>query len=113
VRLLGYLGLQEYADAVASASVVLTLTTEPSSVMRSAYEAVYARVPLVTTDTPVLRETFPYAVHCGPTAADIAAAVRRALDGLDDLRAVSERAAAVQLARWDGQLAELREACDP
>ena len=38
-------------------------------------------------------------------------AVRRALDDLDRLHAVADEAAAVQLARWEEQLAALREAC--
>lgn len=111
VEYLGYLPPEEFRRAVSSASLVLTLTTEPSSVMRSAYEAVYARVPLVMTGTQVLRETFPFAVFCDNTGPSVATAVGAALRSLDDLRAVTEEAAAMQDERWQGQLGQLRAAC--
>lgn len=110
VDLVGFLAQPDYRRAMSSASVVLTLTTEPSSVMRSAYEAVYARVPLVTSDTPVLRELFPHAVHCANDADAIAAAVKHALDDLPRMRAVADEARAEQASRWAHQLAALRGA---
>lgn len=111
VDFVGYLDPRAYRHAVASAHVVLTLTTEPSSVMRSAYEAVYAGTPLVVSDTPALREFFPEALHSPNTAAGIAGTVSAALGDLDRLRAGAQAARAVQTARWQQQLAELREAC--
>jgi glycosyltransferase involved in cell wall biosynthesis len=50
VRFLGYLDGADYRQALQQADVVLALTTEPTSVMRAAYEAVYAGRPLVTSD---------------------------------------------------------------
>jgi hypothetical protein len=111
VDYVGYLGPEDYRRAVSTATLVLTLTTEPSSVMRSAYEAVYARVPLVTSDTAALREAFPFAVCCDNTAASIAAAVDSAVAAAADLAAKAEAALALQEERWAGQLAALREAC--
>ena len=42
VTFTGYLAHDDYLRALQEADVVMTLTTEPSSVMRAAYEAVYA-----------------------------------------------------------------------
>ena len=108
VELTGFLGREDYRQAVSGASLVLTLTTEPTSVMRSAYEAVYAGVPLVVTDTAVLRETFPFAVFCDNTATSVAAAVTQALDEQETLRDKAEAARELQLERWSRQLAALR-----
>jgi glycosyltransferase involved in cell wall biosynthesis len=113
VELTGFLATEAYRSAVSGASVVLTLTTEPHSVMRSAYEAVYAHVPVVMTDTAVLRGDFPYALFCENTGASIAAALRQALASQGELRARAPEAAALQRARWDKQLVALREACAP
>ena len=111
VSYVGYLRAPEFRSAVASATLVLTLTTEPSSIMRSAYEAVYARVPLVTTDTPDLRATFPHAIFCSNTGSSIAAAVTDALARWEELAIAADAARQLQQDRWDEQLAGLRAAC--
>jgi glycosyltransferase involved in cell wall biosynthesis len=111
VEYVGYLQSTEFRAAVSSASLVLTLTTEPASVMRSAYEAVYARVPVVMTGTAVLRETFPHAVFCDNTGESIAEAITGALATYDSLVAATDDALALQHTRWEGQLARLRAAC--
>ena len=61
--LVSVMGPNDYRRAVADADVVLTLTTEPTSVMRAAYEAVYARRPLIVSDWPIDRVLFPQALH--------------------------------------------------
>lgn len=104
VRWLGYLGPDAYRSALASADVVLALTTEPTSVLRAAYEAVYAERPLVVSDWPVLRDLFPYAVHVSNTALGIAAGVHAGVRQLSDLAAVAPVASALQHRRWQSQL---------
>jgi glycosyltransferase involved in cell wall biosynthesis len=111
VTCVGYLDADTYATEIAAATLILTLTTEPSSVMRSAYEAVYARVPLITSDTPVLRDVFPYALHCESTPESIATAVREGLASLQTMRANTDLALELQRRRWDEQLAKLIEVC--
>lgn len=109
VRLVGFLGPDEYRQAVQDADVLLVLTTEPTSVVRAGYEAVYARRPLVVSDTPVLREVFPEAVHTANQAGDVAGALRTALS----LAGEPERLNAaldLQESRWDDQLTQLRAA---
>jgi glycosyltransferase involved in cell wall biosynthesis len=111
VTFTGFLGPEQYRSEVASSTLVLTLTTEPESVMRSAYEAVYARVPVVVTDTPALRKTFPYARFTDNDASSLTQALTGALQDLPQLRASCEPARAAQLTRWQDQLRALRAAC--
>lgn len=110
VQPLGYLAGDRYEAEIRSAHLVVVLTSEPTSVMRAAYEAVYARKPLVVSDWPILRELFPHAVHVPNTAAGIAAGVTAALDDLERLQAAAELARDLQEQRWSAQLAALRHA---
>ena len=108
VRWLGYLPGRRYAAALADSTVVLTLDERDQSVPRSAYEAIYARRPLVTTDRPRMRELFPHAVHVENRGRPIAEGLRRCLDsaGQDPDRAAA--ALELQRERWAGHLAALR-----
>ena len=109
VSFVGLLAEPEYRRALQEADLVLALTTEPTSVMRVAYEAVYAGQPLVTSDWPVLTELFPHAVHVANHAEAIAAGLAEALRRHAELSAACPAAAAAQRARWQGQLAALRD----
>ncbi|MFC3686891.1 hypothetical protein [Aquipuribacter hungaricus] len=107
----GFLDQQAYRARLEQSDVVLALTTEPTSVMRAAYEAVYARRALVVSDWPTLREVFPLARHRGNEAAALADGVREALS--DDPAAAADRAEqalSVQAERWDDQLDAMRTA---
>lgn len=110
VRFVGFLGPAAYREALLGSHAVLTLTTEPSSVMRAAYEAVYAGRPLVLSDWPVARELFPCAVHVANEAGAIAAALAELPARYEALAAAAPLARAVQLARWQAQEDRLREA---
>lgn len=112
VQPLGFLDPHDYQREILGADLVVVLTTEPTSVMRAAYEAVYARRPLVVSDWPGLREVFPSAVYVHNTAAGIADGVRRALDDLPHLRGQAPAARELQVGRWDRQLAALQDAVD-
>jgi hypothetical protein len=103
VVLTGYLDHDRYHEAVRGADLVLALTTEPTSVMRCAYEAVYAGRPLLVSDWPALRPLFPFAElspNDGPALAD---SVRRALDRGEALRRDAEAARRDQERRWAEQ----------
>lgn len=107
----GFLDQQGYRALLETADVVIALTTEPTSVMRAAYEAVYAERGLVVSDWPTLQEVFPLARHRGNDAAAIADGVRETLE--DDPPAAVERARsalAAQTTRWDDQLDAMRTA---
>ena len=108
ILLLGFLPPEQYQHEVLEADVVVVLTTEPTSVMRAAYEAVYAQRPLVVSDWPGLREVFPHAVHVANTAEGVAAGVRQAVEQRAALAARAPEARAAQAARWDAQVAALR-----
>lgn len=109
VRLVGYLDAQAYEAELRSASAVLALTTEPTSVMRAAYEAVYARRPLVVSDWPAGRAAFPLAVHVQHDAQDLARGIDEALLRGDDPTWVDE-AWRRQGEEWTRQLQDLRAA---
>ena len=108
VELTGFLDLDAYSRELGRATVIMALTTEPTSIMRAAYEAVYSRRALVVSDWPALREVFPHAHPATNDAAALAAAVREAL-AADDT-AVLDLALAEQQERWQGQLAAMRTA---
>lgn len=107
VRFTGFLRGEDYHRALEAADVVLTPTTDDASVTRGAYEAVYARRPLIVSDTPVLRHYFPHAVATANDAAAYATAIRDALARHADLRSSAEVARADQLRRWEEQRAAL------
>ena len=109
VSFVGFLPALEYQGLVAGSDLVMGLTTEPTSVMRCAYEAVYAEKPLVVSDWPLSRELFPFAVGVANDAASIAQGLRSALSDLEGLKARAKDARAVQMARWEAQLAALVE----
>ena len=108
VVLTGFLGHDDYAKAVDEADIVLTLSTEPTSVMRAAYEAVSAGRPLVLSDWPGLRSLFPYALRSANEPEALASAIRRAVAEHDRLRAEAGAARALQDVRWKQQLDDLR-----
>jgi hypothetical protein len=113
VTFTGFLRGDAYQSEIASADVVLALTTEPTSVVRAGYEAVYAERPLVVTGWPNLRHLFPYAVYVTNDAPSIARGIRRALNEQDALTASAPRAREVQEQRWLDQLAVLRKLVAP
>jgi hypothetical protein len=103
----GYLRGDAYRREIEAADVVATLTTEPSSVMRAACEAVYAGRPLIVSDWPALRRAFPYAIHVENDGAAIARGIGRARSEHARLRQQAAAARDVQVRRWQDQLAAL------
>ena|GEM_PF-580119 len=113
VTLTGFLQQDAFSAAVEDADVIVTLSTEPTSVMRAAYEAIYAGRPLVLSDWPGLRRLFPSAVRVANEPAALAQGLERAVAERDQLLAASEEARAAQLERWSSQLATLRSVLQP
>jgi hypothetical protein len=110
VSFVGFLRREAFGDEVSSASAIIALTTEPTSVMRSGYEAVYARRPLIISDWPVSREVFPAALHVSNSAPSIAVALRAVQQQGEQLLGEVDAARDDQIARWDRQLGNLRAA---
>jgi glycosyltransferase involved in cell wall biosynthesis len=103
VRFLGFLEAADYRAAVDDADVVMCLTTEPGSVMRAAYEAIYARRPLIISGWPIARELFPFALPVEHQAAALSQAFRDADARYEELAAQTEAARELQMARFDAQ----------
>ena len=111
VTFVGFLGPEDYRRRLEGSDVVIALTTEPTSVMRAAYEAVYARRALVVSDWPTLREVFPLARHAGNHSVDLTEAVAEALAESPVERAErAERARTTQLGRWGQQVSAMQSA---
>jgi hypothetical protein len=110
VTFVGYLRGDAYRQAVAAADVVVALTTEPTSIVRAGYEAVYARRPLVISDWPQGNEVFPYAVATANEPGALAAALDLALAPEQRDAARLENARSEQLSRWEQQETTLRQA---
>jgi hypothetical protein len=110
VTLVGYLDAAAFAAEVDGADAVLALTTEPTSVMRCGYEAVYSRRPLIVSDWPAGQDAFPHAVHAPNDAAALAAAVDLALAPAWRDEALLDLALKEQTYRWNQQLDALRSA---
>jgi len=112
VRFVGFLDTPAYREEIARADLVVTLTTEPGSVMRAAYEAVYAGRPLVISDWPILRELFPTAIHVRNDAEGLAHGIRQARARHPELVARTGVARDLQLARFQAQRDELARFLD-
>jgi len=107
VEFVGFLGPDAYRAAVVDCDAVLTLTTEPSSVMRAACEAVYAGRPVVVSDWPAGRELFPFGIHTANEGPAIARAIATLDADYDTYAAGVADARRLQQERWDRQLAVL------
>jgi hypothetical protein len=109
LRLTGFLGPDEYREAIERADVVMALTERPEAVNRAANEAVFATRPLILSDWPTLAEYFPHAIRVSNSAAEIARGVREAITRHEQLRAVTADALVEQERRWASQLGRLEE----
>ena len=104
VAFTGYLRGEHYVAALAWADVIVSLTTEPTSVMRAACEAVWARRALVVTDSAAARHAFPFAHHVANEPAELAELLRGAAGWSD----ATVEAYAFQAEAWRNQCEELR-----
>ena len=90
--------------------MILALTTEDTSVMRGACEAVYALKPLIASDHDLLREVFPDAVFTTHSPAAIAHALSDAHERWSELTLRAPAARARQLMHWEKQKSALAQA---
>jgi glycosyltransferase involved in cell wall biosynthesis len=110
VTFAGYRRGDDYRALIADATIMMVLTTAPSSVPRGAFEAVAALRPLVLSDQPLLREQFPEAVFADNAADALADGVTRALARRPELVATARAARDRDAARWAAQRAAILEA---
>jgi len=107
VTFTGFLGPEDFRDALQAADIVMTLTTRETAVNRAAYEAVAAQRPLIISDRPVGRELFVEAIPVDNEPEAIAAGVREAVARHGELVALAPRALRRQRERWRAQEAAL------
>jgi glycosyltransferase involved in cell wall biosynthesis len=103
VEFVGFLNQADYEGAVARADAVMCLTTEPGSVMRSAYEAVYACRPLIVSGWPIARELFPYALQVENETSSLVGAMESADASFEELVSTTGRARELQMSRFEEQ----------
>jgi glycosyltransferase involved in cell wall biosynthesis len=83
----GFVSRDEFIGLLRGSSVVVALTRQPDTMQRAAYEALEHIVPVVTSDTEVLRRYFgDAAVYAATTPASISIAIHDALDRNQELR---------------------------
>lgn len=81
LRFTGFVPQQDYIDHLFSSDVAVVLTTENYTMQRGAYEAVSLGVPVVTSDWPLLRDTFSGGARfCDNGASGIASAITETLE---------------------------------
>jgi hypothetical protein len=110
VEWVGYLNAADYVAALEHADVVMSLTTRPESVARSAHEGVEALRPMVISGGPHMRDLFPYAVFVENEPDSVAAGVSEALRRCQELSEKAIEARSVQHRRWRDQLAHIQAA---
>lgn len=108
VTLTGWLNQDSYAAEVERAHLLLALTTEPTSVMRAAYEGAFSRRVMVLSDWPALVELFPEAVFVANTAQGIEMGLSRAVSSYPELVASTSLVERSALRRWVSQCSSLR-----
>ncbi|MFN2626140.1 MAG: glycosyltransferase [Mycobacteriales bacterium] len=109
VRFSGWLDDDDYTSLIAAADVIVALTTRPHTMQQAGYEALALHVPLVTSDTAVLREFFQEgAAFTSTEPSAIAEAIRTALRNGDQLREGMRRLHARRAAGWRIEIDELR-----
>lgn len=103
VRFLGYLNQPSYIGALADADAVVVLSTEPTSVMRAACDAVWALRPLLVNDSLALADAFPDAIRADCTPDALRTGIKELMDRHADLRVRADEARARQAGRWREQ----------
>ena len=103
VRLTGWLQQSDYLTLAGEADVVVALTTDPHSVMRSAFEAIYLGRPTVLSDTAPLRECFSPSVFVSSTGQSVTEGVRSVLADHDRWLSQAAPRRDTLLERWEQQ----------
>lgn len=111
VILTGFLSTGDYGALFSGVDVVIALTTRPATMLRSAYEAIYAGTPVIVSDSDVLRAAFPMgAVHVVNDGPAIAAALETIRSDGARYRARARELREVMRARWSATRAAIMDA---
>jgi glycosyltransferase involved in cell wall biosynthesis len=80
VEFTGFVSREEYINRLFSADVAVVLTTEDYTMQRGAYEAMSLGTPIITSDWPILKNTFfRGALHVDNTAESLVKALNEVL----------------------------------
>jgi glycosyltransferase involved in cell wall biosynthesis len=110
VTLVGFLGADQFLSEMKESDIVIVLSTERESVMRTAYEAIRMGKPLVVSKTEATLKYFPYAHHAENTETSIVTALTGVIEEDNDL-SLQRSAAAMETSRMitNMQTEELRK----
>lgn len=107
VRFTGFIPKSEYVDTLNSSDAAIVLTTEDHTMQRGAYEAMSLGVPVITSNWPLLRDTFfRGARFTDNTAEGIVAAVRDVFDNLEQYKTEIRQLKVERRLIWKDKLAE-------
>ncbi|GAB4334215.1 MAG: hypothetical protein Kow0037_12760 [Calditrichia bacterium] len=110
VHFTGFLSDEEYVGQLKSSDAVMALTTVDHTMQRGAYEAVYLKRPVITSDFGLLRDTFyKGTVHVKPTVAGIVKGIQEMKQNHDKYLSEVEALCREKLENWAGLEAELRK----
>ena len=108
MSLTGFISTEAYGGLMTGADAVLTLTTRNHTMLRAAYEAIYQGTPVIVSDWPLLRESFPEgAAHVDNSAESIVGAVRAIQRDLPRYRQGAARLKTFKQERWSATRATL------
>lgn len=110
VHLTGWLDQAQYLALIARADIVIALTSDPYSVMRSAFEASYLRRPTVLSNTATLRSYFSPSVFVENSSFEIVRGVRSIVADYSLWIGRMDARQGVLMRRCEGQLAALESA---
>jgi hypothetical protein len=110
IRLTGWLQQADYLALILQADVVVALTVDPHSVMRSAFEAAYLERPTVLSDTATLRQSFSPSVFVQNEPDAIVRGVRDVLAEYKSWRGQMLPRHQMLARRWTSQRAALESA---
>lgn len=109
VSFVGFLRGRDYPAALASADLIVVLTTEPTSVVKAGYEAVYAERPLLLSDWSAGREAFPLSAFAHNSSTALARGISAALENIEAMRSRTQEARLRQETRWTEQRQALEQ----
>jgi glycosyltransferase involved in cell wall biosynthesis len=109
VRFTGFLPLDDYEQLILSADAVMVLTKARYAMLCGCYEAVAAGKPLITSNTPVLRDYFEPAVFVETEVSSIAEGLRKARREVRELKAGVQAFRTAIGPRWEEEKARLQE----
>jgi glycosyltransferase involved in cell wall biosynthesis len=110
VRFTGFIDRQDYVDMLGCSDAAVILTKENHTMQRGAYEAMSLGTPIITSDWPLLRDTFYLGTeHVDNSTPSIVAAAKKVLAAKDTYRQQVRQLKAERRRLWDEKAAVFRQ----